>query len=100
MKNGKEVYDLNLKSKDGYSTILVVMISSILIPMFIFVILEMTQAQYVKEKMSSSIQQTIRTASWQVNENALADGRIELNYVETEAFIRERMNEVINGLDG
>lgn len=100
LKNRKEVDDLSLKSKDGYTTILVVMISSILIPMFIFVIMEMTQALYVKEKMSGSIQQTIRTASWQVNENALEDGRIELNHVETEEFIRERMNEVVNGLDG
>lgn len=80
------------------------MYASVLVPLFMYVVFEMTQMQYVKEKMQFSTQQAVRAATWELDDFKLADGKLVLDADKAELKLRGILNEnfaqLSNGLAG
>lgn len=82
-----------LKQKEGSTTILVVLLVSVLVPLFIYLIAEIGQLQYVHNKMSFAAEQSARAGVWSIDEEKLSDGQIVIN----EKLAKEHAEHLIFG---
>lgn len=89
-----------LKDNNGYSTILFLVVISIILPVVLFFFVELGHIYNAKYQLEDITENVVQTALYELDETALAEGKLLLNKGDAEMRVIESMEDITSASGG
>lgn len=83
------------KQNDGYSTILTLVIVSVMLPIMVFIIVELGHIYNAKYQLEDLTENVVQTALYELDEVSLAEGELKLNRTNADSRVVSAMDEAV-----